>query len=273
MKNPNSPFERSKAGLLGRWFHPDFPGGEPRFQLPPFGKDIGLFILFPVACVVLANSGKVEGKKRSKAPTVRHLQNDGKEELKPQIVTFGNQVAPVGSGVAGKRAPGTLIRVRLLNAAESLGETPIHVRVLDESLGREFYGGSLIGDGSVDANYSRMNVNFRFAKRRDDNANAFTISARALSLDGTLGLNAVKKEGMFARGAIGGAASGAASLGNASGSNQSLQAILFQALTKGLASDFGTEAGVAKNRANVMALDPGVEFFAELKDFFPSGGK
>jgi hypothetical protein len=49
--------------------------------------------------------------------------------------------------------------------------------------------------------------------------------------------------------------------------------ILFRALTSGLVQEFGSGAQVERNRANVLALAPSTEFFAELTDFFPGGTK
>jgi hypothetical protein len=273
MKNPNSPLAKLKSRLQSRWYGSDFPGGEPRFQLVPFAKDVGLFVLFPAVCILLANAGKVGSKAHTRPSAVRRAVAGQSQEMKPQIISFGEKTAGMRSNNFMRRAPGTLIKVRLLNVAETLGETPVHVRILDDSLGKEFYGGTLLGEGASDTNFSRMNVSFRFAKRRDDSTNAFPILARALSMDGTLGLEAKRKQGMFARGVLGGAASASGGLGSSNGSGQGLQSFLLQALTHGLAAELTGESGVAKNTASVMLLEPGAEFFAELKDFFPAGGR
>jgi hypothetical protein len=273
MKNPNSPLNRMKASLKERWLAPDFPGGEPRLQLLPIAKDVGLFILFPTVCVLLANAGGHGSRVRKGASIKRAAKTGENQDLQPQILSFEGKRVGASSAATHRRAPGTLVRVRLMNVAETLIETPIHAQILDYSLGREYYGGTLLGDGAGESNFSRMNILFRFAKRRGDESNAYPISARALSLDGTLGLDASKKEGMFARGVLGGAASTSGVLGKAGGAGQSLQAVLLQALTQGLSQEFAGEAATARNNASVLTLEPGREFFAELKDFFPSGGR
>lgn len=272
MKNPNSPLNRLKAGLKARWFGPDFPGGEPRLQLAPLAKDVGLFILFPAVCVLVANAGDDGPQARKKASVHRQALKREERNSQPQILNFDRSQVGLRAGGTRRRAPGTLVRVRLMNVAETLSETPIHVQILDYSLGREYYGGTLLGDGTGETNFSRMNILFRFAKRSGDDSNAAPISARALSLDGTLGLDASKKEGMFARGALGGAAAAGGTFGKGGG-GQNLQTVLLQMLTQGLSQELTSEAGVARNNASVLTLEPGREFFAELKDFFPSGGR
>ena len=98
------------------------------------------------------------------------------------------------------------------------------------------------------------------------------ISARALGLDGTLGLVAQKKEGFFTRSVVG---SGHSAVQNAQGGGGSsdFKEILFKALTAGLVQEFGSASQVEKNRAQVLTLAPNSEFFVELTDFFPGGGK
>jgi hypothetical protein len=274
VKNPNTPINRAADSFKGRWFGPDYPGGEPRFQIAPFAKDVGLFILLPAVCVLLGKSwtdGPSPRKVRSSPAVVAAGEAPA---IKPQILSF-SQSRPVGQATisAARRAPGTLVKVRLLNAVEALSEAPVHVQIVDAALGSSFYGGTLLGDGSADSNFSRMNINFRFARRNGDERSAIPIAARALSLDGVLGVEAAKKEGAFARGVLSGASAAASGFGNKGQESQSLQSILLQALTQGLAGEFSGEANVARNQASVLTLEPGLEFFAELRDYFPAGGR
>jgi hypothetical protein len=275
MKNPNAPVERLKRGLSKRWSAADDPGAEPRFQIPLLAKDMGVFLLLPVLAVIgfKACEGVVRSPKRPKASQTSSDRGriDGSHS---QIITFAPSRGAGGSMTGGvpKRAPGSLVKVRLLNVVETYSTAPVHAQIIDGSLGDRLQGGTLIGDATPDAAYDRISIAFRFARDPNREGVAVAISARALSLDGTLGLEAEKKEGFVARSAIGSAASGSQDMQKGNGSND-LQSLLLKALTAGLFQEMGNVAGVAKNRAQVLKLPPQTEFFAELTDFFPGVAK
>jgi hypothetical protein len=160
--------------------------------------------------------------------------------------------------------------VSLLNVVETYATAPVHVRILDQGLGSFFRGGTLIGDATPDTNFNRVTISFKIARDAQGSARASGISARALGLDGTLGLEAEKREGFAARATIG----SAASLGQGGQQNGSDgRSFLVQALTAGLLQEFGGNAQVEKNRSQVLVLEPGTEFFAELTDYFPGSGR
>lgn len=275
MKNPNAPIERMKKGLSNRWSASDYPGAEARFQIPLFAKDMGVFLLLPILTVIgfKACEGAVKSPKRPKSSQSSSDRGrvDGSHS---QIITF----APVGShggsvsGGVPRRSPGSLVKVRLLNVVETYSTAPVHAQIMDGSLGERLQGGTLIGDATPDAAYERISISFRFARDPNRQGVAVAIAARALSLDGTLGLEAEKKEGFVARSAIGSAASGSQDMQKGNGSND-LQSLLIKALTAGLFQEMGSAAGVAKNRAQVLKLPPQTEFFAELTDFFPGASR
>lgn len=274
MKNPNSPLNRTKRNLLDRWSAEDYPGAEPRFQIRLFAKDVAIFVLFPTVILLVAQSfqGGMGSKKRPMTSTRREPGRG--EESRSQIIEFDSKRA--GGKSSGnsfgvqRRAPGTLVKLRLLNVVETYSTAPVHAQIVDRGLGASLLGSVLIGDANPDSTYERINMTFRFVRNPSRDNVAIPISARALSLDGTLGLNAVKKEGFFARSAFSSAA--AAQAGNTGGSTD-LKEILVRALTVGLAQEGGSLAQVERNRSQVLTLQPKSEFFAELVDYFPGSAK
>lgn len=274
MKNPNSPYERMKRNLKTRWSAEDYPGAEPRFQLQLLAKDLGIFVLLPILAVFIYRSATIEGTPQRKYPKYSN-QSSPSGALTSQIIEFGSPSGGKngGSGFGyGKRSPGSLVRVRLLNVVETYSTAPVHVQIVDQGLGNNLMGGTLIGDATPDPNFERINISFRFARDPNRESVAAQISARALSLDGTLGLEAKKKEGFVTRSAIGSAYNSSQSI-KGGDTNADFKEILFRALTSGLVQEFGSSAQVEKNRSQVLSLSPSTEFFAELTDFFPGGSK
>jgi translation initiation factor 1 (eIF-1/SUI1) len=272
MKNPNSPWNRLKANLAARWKAADIPGMEPRFQLSRFGRDVATFVILPIFAVFVSKALSAEGsQKKGKNQDGRKVTIQ--EPSHSQVIEFlkPKGIGRVGS-VVGKRAPGTLVRLRLLNQVEAYSSTPVHAQILDEGLGGRFRGGVLIGDGASDAGFQRINVTFRVARDPNSQGIAFPVAARALSLDGTLGIAALKKEGMFARSVYGSAVAGKEDSQGAI-DNLDLKSIVIKALSAGLLQEFGAGAQVVKNRSQVLMLKAGTDFFAELTDYFPSEGK
>ena len=148
----------------------------------------------------------------------------------------------------------------------------MHAQIVDTGLGRNFVGSTLIGDAVSNSNYDRIDITFRYVRDQRKVGIAIPISARALSLDGTLGLDAKKKEGFFARAALN--SSGSIVQDAKGGSDGSdLKSIVTKALTAGLMQEFGAVSQVERNRAQVLTLQPPAEFFVELTDFFPGTGR
>lgn len=270
MKNPNSPLMRARRHLQNRWSRPDFPGGDASFQVLLFARDVAIFVLLPGVAVLVGNAWSKEPTRSAKTVKFNSFSSAG-EPPGSQVIRFDHRRAAVRSGAIATRAPGTLVRVKLLNVVESLSETPVHVQIQDESLGSGFYGGVLVGEGTADMSFSRLNISFSFAKKRNDPGHAYPISARALSLDGTLGLEARQKDGAFARGVLAGSAAFPAP--SSSGQGQDLRSLLMQALLGGMAGQFKEGVELERKRGGVLILNPGVQFLVELKDYFPSGPK
>lgn len=274
MKNPNSPFERLKRNLKIRWSAEDYPGAEPRFQLQLLAKDLGIFVLLPLLAVFIYRSATIEKTPQRKFPKYSNQTNQTGAPSS-QIIDFGSPNSGTSGNAGfgyGKKSPGSLVRVRLLNVVETYSTAPVHVQVVDRGLGERLLGGTLIGDATPDPNFERINITFRFARDPNRDSIAAQISARALSLDGTLGLEAKKKEGFVTRSAIGSAYNSSQSI-KVSETNADFKEILFRALTSGLIQEFGSSAQVEKNRSQVLSLSPSTEFFAELTDFFPGASK
>ncbi len=259
---------------MARWSAEDYPGAEPRFQIPLFSKDVAIFVLLPVLAVVTFKAFE-GGSKKPRRPSASPASIDRSrfDAQKSQIISFGPNGKPISGGSAApRRSPGSLVRVRLLNVVETYSSAPVHAQVVDASLGAALKGGTLIGDATPDTAFDRIAIAFRFARDPNREGVAVPITARALSLDGTLGLEANKKEGFVARSAIGSAASGSQNL-QKGGSSNSFQDMLLKALTAGLFQEMGTSSQVERNRAQVLTLAPQTEFYAELTDFFPSGAR
>ena len=261
-------FNHFKVKALARWMQSDLPGGEPVFQIPLLLKDVAVFVFLPLLAIIMSKAcekGSIQSPKERKTVT-RQQDTGGISESKSQIINFSGN--PKGSGF--KRTPGTLVRLKLLNAVETYNSAPVHAQIVDYGLGRELIGGSIIGD-ATDSSYGRINVIFHYVRDPNSPARGVAITARALSLDGTLGLPAQKKEGFFTRSTLASSETATQDAQGRAGATDFKQ-ILFRALTAGLLQEFGNEAQVERNKANVLTLSPGVEFFAELTDAFPSSG-
>lgn len=269
MINPNSPANRLKKDLIARWSSEDYPGATPRFQPKLLAKDVAIFLLLPILSVILfkacenaaSNPGKPKRVKKESDFRITDSQSS-------QIIVFGRKQTRTKYAEFAMRAPGSLVKLRLLNSVEIYSNAPVHAQVVDGGLGRRMMGGTLIGDATADTNFERINITFRFARDPRRNNIAIPISARALSLNGTLGVVARKKEGFLARATIGSAHSMTQDIGSEGGSAD-FKDVLIRALTAGLISEFGSKAKVEQNRAKVLTLTPATEFFAELTDFFP----
>lgn len=274
MKNQNTPHRRLARWFQARWRAEEYPGAEPRFQLTLLAKDIAVFLALPLGSILIFSvlmAPRVSNK-RSDPPADPSRSRLQVSEGKSQIIEFASTKHGTASSVS-RRAPGVLVRARLLNAVETYTTAPVHAQIVDAGLGANMLGGMLIGDATPDTSFERISISFRYARDPRHEETAFPIAARGLSLDGTLGLEAGKKEGFFARSVFGAAGSatqeGQKRLGNSTDFGQ----ILLRALTAGLAQEFGGETQVERNRSQVLVLSPGKEFFAELTDFFPGGAK
>jgi len=281
LNNPNSATNRIKRNLFDRWSVEDYPGADPRFQVGLFVKDIAAFILFPVVVLVIAksceNASSSTTKKSSTAQQTKRDQARG-DIGKSQIIDFVSKgkgsggTSSIGFGFS-RRSPGSLVKVKLMNVVETYSTAPVHAQIVDSGLGQNLMGGTLIGDANPDPAFERISITFKYARDPNRDNVAAPLSARALSLDGTLGLNATKKEGFLARAAFGSATQTAQEGQGKLGSDVDFKSVLFRALTAGLVQEFGSGAQVEKNRSQVLTLQPSTVFFAELTDFFPGGSK
>lgn len=270
MKNPNSFSNRMKRYLLTRWSDRDTPASEPRFQINLLIKDIAVFLILPLSTAILFKilSDGIDEKPNKKKARVEAPKDFKPDHAKSQIIEFTK--GSVGQkGFGNRKAPGTLVKVRLLNTVETYGNAPVHAQVIDSGLGQEWIGGTLIGDATSDQGYDRINISFRFVKSAFQAGVAQTIKARALSLNGTLGVNAEKKEGFFARSALS-AANPAAQSAEKETDGLDVKHFLAKALANGLLQEFGSSAGNERAKSQVYVLNSGDVFFVELTDFFPS---
>lgn len=267
MRN-NGAAQRFKERLLLRWSSEDYPGGRPQFQLGLLAKDIAVFCLIPVGAIIIfkileagiSNPGTNATERR------RTTLQIGQNEKHTQIIQF--QRGTLAKSRLLRRAPGTLVRVRTLNTIETYTNAPVHAQIIDSGLGKEFLGGTLIGDAIPDLGSGRITIDFRFARYARRSDIALPIAARAMSLDGTFGIEAKKKEGFFARAAIRSASSNPNSIDTGT-EKQDLRTLVARAVAAGMMQEFQSDASVAHNKAQVLVLKPMTEFLVELTDYFP----
>lgn len=268
MKSVNS-FARQKERILSRWSEEDYPGGTPRFQLSLLAKDLMVFGLMPISAIVLFKIIEA-GLSAPVRPPTRPRADAGRDrpEKHSQIIDFANRSG--GGSVFGfsKRAPGTLVKVRLMNVVETLSNAPVHAQVVDYGLGKAFVGGTLIGEAIGEPSSGRVNISFRFVRHPKRLDLAVPISARAMSLDGTFGIAAIKKEGFFARAAIRSASTNPNTVDTGT-DKEDMRTLVARALAAGMMQEFQSEATVAHKNAQVLTVKPMTEFFVELTDYFP----
>lgn len=268
-KNPNAPINKLKKYLKDRWSGEDHPGSTKRFQVMLFAKDFGIFFVLPVISVVLFKSCEMAASAPKKVVSNnKSIRNDmGYEESKSQIIDFSKKSG--GVGIYEKKAPGTLVKVRLLNNVETYSTAPVHAQIIDSSLGKNLYGGTMVGEAAPDTNIERVNIAFKYVKDPKRPSVAVPISARALSLDGTFGVLAQKKGNVFARSALAAVPHLSQSLQEKVDSKD----ILLRALSSGFMDEGNNDLQVERNRLQVLTVDSDAEFYVELTDYFPGSAR
>lgn len=269
IKNPNSLINRIKRSLTQRWSASDGGISEVKFQSSLLLKDLCIFIVLPITTIVLFKL--VEHASLNKKPS--RLSNGNRstdsslklDSSRSQIIEFKKN-GFANNSMYGRKTAGTLVKVKLLNVVETYSNAPVYVQVMDISLGSDWIGSTLIGEASSDLSIDRANITFHLAKSLKPGV-AFPMKGRALSLNGTLGIEAEKKEGFFARSAL----NSSDSIGSInSESNTDLKTILISALASGLMKEASNGGSVSRNRSQVLTLKPGEVFFVELTDNFPT---
>lgn len=254
------------------WYAPDLPHGEPIFQPTIFAKWASIYIGLPIAGFTLALMLSAAGEQATKTKKPVRSASVKLDVTNSQIIDFRTHAQPGEFSAYVKRAPGTLIRVKLLNAVEGTGNAPVHAQILDNSLGKNLFGGTLLGDAASNASLGRVTITFNFARDPKRLNIAIPVQARALAKDGTLGLSGTKKEGMLARSVLGGASKLSQDAGSSVDSFD-IRHIFMKALATGFLAEAGGEIEVEQNRAALLVLKPNTEFFAELIDYFPGANK
>lgn len=264
MKIPRG-LTKLKAKLVDRWSESEHPGGASQFQLALLMKDILVFCVVPLVAIIFYKAIEASVSDSKSVPRRITPSQTSEEQSKSQIINFQNRKGGSDAGIA-KRSPGTLVRVRLLNVIETFSDSPVHAQIVDNGLGSQFLGGTLLGNATPDNSSGRIKIDFRFARHPRRTDLAVPISARALSLDGSFGVLAGKKEGFFARAVI---RSASANTIDAGSDNQDLKTMVARALASGLMQEFQSESATAHNKAQVLFLKPLTEFYVELTDYFP----
>ena len=258
-----------KERLLKRWSDGDYPGAQKRFQLRLVGKDFGIFVLIPLMSILIVKM--VEASINAPNParkSVKQETNGTNLEKTSQIIVFDKARGGPSRGGGQLRSPGTLVRVRLLNTTDVASTSPVHAQVLDYSLGREYFGGTAVGEASFESATGRVKIEFKFARSRSNIATVSGLSGRALSLDGRFGVEGIKKEGLFARSALK-AGSSIPVQENSSEDRPDFRSQIIQAIASSFIQEFQGEAGLAHAKSQIISLKPNLEFFIELTDYFP----
>ncbi len=168
---------------------------------------------------------------------------------------------------------GTLVRVRLQNTLETFESVPVFVQVIDYALGNTLYGATLIGEATGDSSSGRIKMSFSTLKPKNSSTAPKEFSGRALSLDGTLGIRADKSENLMNRSLLRG---GSNLLGekvpDSISQGGGISGLLTKALIRGLQEEGSLDLGVHSNRAAVLELAPGAEFYVQLTESLFSGG-
>ncbi len=118
------------------WYAPDLPQGEPIFQPKVFSKWCGIYIGLPIAGFALALMLVKVGESGKSSSAVVRSTDFKLDASRSQIIDFSVSTSLGDFGSYVKRAPGTLVRVNLLNSVEGTGNGPVHAQILDGSLGR-----------------------------------------------------------------------------------------------------------------------------------------
>lgn len=258
---------RIKQYFKKRWYGTDIPNSEPAFQTNVFLKDVVIFGCIPISAFLIGTFiYKLDFKSLKKDPRQNNFSARN-NELRSQVLNFGGSIGSMRSGnvVSVKKAPGSLVKVRLLNRVETFGAVPVHAQIIDSGLGKEFLGGLVIGDAQSDSNTNKIKIEFRLARYPNRSDVAYQLHGHALSLDGTLGIDAIKKEGIFARSAL----RAGTNVSTPQNGNQDLRSALIQILLGGAAQEINSSSQVEVNRSQVLTLSPSTEFYIELTDYFP----
>lgn len=182
----------------------------------------------------------------------------------PQVISFKLKSASTNMNSKILRSKGSLIRVRLLNAIETHESVPVFSQIIDYGLGTHMYGKTLIGDARGDGNIARVKISFHTLRVGEYSAKDLT--GQALSLDGTLGLPAKKKEGLLERSVVGATRAGVSNSVEQDKLGESVQGFLLGALLRGIQTELRSDIESEYNNSTVLTLEPGVEFFVQLTE-------
>lgn len=267
----SSRFKNLKQILVRRWSSEDVPGAVPRFQIDLLARDIVVFGLIPISAVIFYKLIEVSLTSRARPrERLRTLGIAERQEISTsQIIDFRNN-SPNGHRLNfPKRSPGTVVRVRLLNVVETLSSAPVHAQIVDRALGQELLGGTLLGNATAEENIGRIKIDFSFVRHPRRLDTALPISARAVSLDGTYGVVATRKEGFFSRVATHPSSVNTNDL-DSSMLSQDLKTLVARSLASGILQEFTATTSREQSKAQLFTLQPMTEFYVELTDFFPS---
>lgn len=258
-------FLRLRQYLKNRWYRADIPKSNPTFHVDLFMKDVAIWGLVPSAAVLTYSLVQKINFSSGQKTETKNVMGGRNLELRSQVLNFGSSISKSRTSVTVKKAPGSLVKVRLLNRIETFGSVPVHAQIIDNGLGTEFLGGTVIGDAQSDSNTNKIKVEFRLARPPKRSDVAYQLHGQALSLDGTLGVVGIKKEGFFARSAL----KAGLNVPTPQNGNQDLRSALIQIILGGAVQELNSSSQVEVNNSQVLTLSPSTEFYIELTDFFP----
>ncbi|NCN41221.1 hypothetical protein GW916_08215 [bacterium] len=271
------------TNVKSRWFKKQLSiSVKPTFVLQYFGRDVLICTGIIALAFLLGLFTRTLFISDSKNPQSDEFQEEEQGSLSTGPVQEGLLVLSfAGNGLGPKETKGTLVahegtlvRVRLQNSLETYESVPAFAQIIDHTLGIKYFGATLIGTASGDGTVSRIKMSFTTLKPKHPSQAPFEFEGQALSLDGTLGIKAAKAENLMNRSLFRGGSNLLGSKPNdAHFEAHGLAGLLARALVKGLQEEGGSDLGTINNRASVLTLQAGAEFYVQLTQSIFGGSK
>lgn len=281
-------FGNIKSHFRGRYFRYEFrTSSVPTLSVSALSTDLAIFVLLGILSALLIVKGIspsprniAEAPPPTPAVVEQVARPAHKARSNQKVITFRPITlhAPVAtSGLSSLNdydskpvilsSSGSIVSARLLNSVEAYDSVvPVIAQLTDFGIGKEFLGKTIIGEATPMPEVDRMRIDFYTL--RVDSHTSVPISAQALSIDGTYGLIAQKKEGIVDRSVIAGVHNGVGMPFDQHRGNPNLgfsvQSMLVGALFQGLQQTLQSDISVDRNRSTVLVLKSGQTFVIQL---------
>ena len=267
-KNNSVAQNKFKAYFKNRWFVRDTPESEPRFKSNLLARDFGVFLAIPIMTLVFWKmcENAIGASERTKVKKRRVMKQKFSNEIIPQIISFTSENNKKFVDGIKIKSIGTLVRIKLLNRVEVYGSSPVHAQIVGIGLGKALRGSRLIGEAVADETYNRITINFNILRTSRGERKSYRISARALSLNGTFGLEAQRGKNLITRAAL----RTKFKMDNENDESKNLIQMIISAIFDPLSKELNKDIQEKRRLANVLMLSPPKQFFAELLEQFPN---